>query len=422
MQPNFPSFSFPSPSPSSFASFPSASLKLDTTIDKPKLRVNLNNNERGYYSSLLSQADPVNSNSVQGKEAVAFFKRSGLSVDLLKKIWLISSSNNTSLDREEFYVALKLITYAQNNIEVSADSILKALPAPLPKFAPPPSNAPAPSISSPSEKTEEETASLPANPPPNFSSRSSLLDPPPQISTYSSFGAFETQKAQPQAQFSSFGNFDSQKAQTSFPSSFASFDNQKNQPQSQNTSNLSVFGNPEIQKNQPQSQTQSNLAGLNNVDTTPKNQAQSQGLPQSQPQNKILSESEAKISLDKLHKYESLYKNLDLNEQGYVTGGDARDVFLKSGLSNNVLFQIWNLVDSKKTGNLNKGEFIVALHLIVLAKQGFEIPKVLPKGLEMIVKEYGIEVKNSGSSNLLGDIDEDDKCIKIIFPWLFFIY
>lgn len=418
MQNNFPSFSFPSPAVSSFASFPSSTLKLDTTIDKPKLRVNLNNNERGYYSSLLSQADPVNSNSVQGKEAVAFFKRSGLSVDLLKKIWLLSSSNNTSLDREEFYVALRLIAYAQNNIEVSADSILKALPASLPKFATPPTTAP--QTSSPSQKLEEEN-SLPANPPPNFSSRSSILEIPPQNS-YSSFGAFDAQKAQPQPQFSSFGNFESQKVQT-FPSSFASFDTQKNQPQPLNSSILAGFGNLEAQKNQSQPQTQPSSLGFNNLDTQ-KNQpqpqvqpqGQPQGQPQPQPQNKVLIESEAKISLDKLHKYESLYKNLDLEEQGFVTGGDARDVFLKSGLSNNVLFQIWNLVDSKKTGNLNKGEFIVALHLIVLAKQGYELPKVLPKGLEMIVKEYWVEAKNSeSSSNLLVDTGEDDKCIKFIF-------
>jgi len=33
-------------------------------------------------------------------------------VDVLKKIWVLASSNNEALDREEFYVALKLISYA----------------------------------------------------------------------------------------------------------------------------------------------------------------------------------------------------------------------------------------------------------------------------------------------------------------------
>ena len=92
---------------------------------KPRLKVNLNNNERGYYSSMLFQADPTESNKVQGKGAVAFFKKFGLPVDILKKIWVLASSNQDFLDREDFYVALKLISFAQNGIDVSEESIHK---------------------------------------------------------------------------------------------------------------------------------------------------------------------------------------------------------------------------------------------------------------------------------------------------------
>jgi hypothetical protein len=38
------------------------------------------------------------------------------------------------LNKEEFYVALKLISYAQNNIDVSLDSITRGIPSPLPQF------------------------------------------------------------------------------------------------------------------------------------------------------------------------------------------------------------------------------------------------------------------------------------------------
>ncbi len=95
----------------------------------------LSNQERGYYSSLLFQIDPVGNNKVPGKLAAAFLKGSGLPVGTLKKIWLIAaSSNNEYLERDEFYVALKLISFAQNGIDVSVDSILKNLPSPLPVF------------------------------------------------------------------------------------------------------------------------------------------------------------------------------------------------------------------------------------------------------------------------------------------------
>jgi hypothetical protein len=84
------------------------------------LTVKLENNERGFYSAMLSQADPEDSFKVKGKDAVLFFKRSGLSVEVLKNIWQMASFNGEYLGRDEFYVALRLIAYAQNNIEVSA--------------------------------------------------------------------------------------------------------------------------------------------------------------------------------------------------------------------------------------------------------------------------------------------------------------
>jgi hypothetical protein len=41
----------------------------------------LANKEKGFYSNLLMQADPLGNNKVAGKEGVMFFKRSGLSVE-----------------------------------------------------------------------------------------------------------------------------------------------------------------------------------------------------------------------------------------------------------------------------------------------------------------------------------------------------
>ncbi|CAD8210078.1 unnamed protein product [Paramecium octaurelia] len=98
------------------------------------VRVKLDNKERGYYASLYQAVDATNTGQIGGAQAVSFFKRSGLSIEILKKIWLISSPNNQTLNKEEFYVALKLISYAQNNIDVSNDSIQRCIPSPLPQF------------------------------------------------------------------------------------------------------------------------------------------------------------------------------------------------------------------------------------------------------------------------------------------------
>ena len=62
---------------------------------------------------MLSIADPTGNNKVGGKDAVQFFKKSGLPVDTLKEIWKLSArTSNEFLSREEFYVALRFIAYA----------------------------------------------------------------------------------------------------------------------------------------------------------------------------------------------------------------------------------------------------------------------------------------------------------------------
>ena len=67
--------------------------------------------------------------------AVAFFERSGLSMEVIRKIWLIVSRTSVShLSKDEFYLALRLIAYAQNNIAVEEASLRANLEVALPSF------------------------------------------------------------------------------------------------------------------------------------------------------------------------------------------------------------------------------------------------------------------------------------------------
>ncbi|CAF0882259.1 unnamed protein product [Rotaria sordida] len=50
--------------------------------------------------------------------------------------------------------------------------------------------------------------------------------------------------------------------------------------------------------------------------------------------------------------------------QGYVSGDQARNFFLKSSLSADILRKIWNLSDITADGRLDKREFTIACHLI----------------------------------------------------------
>ena len=59
-----------------------------------------------------------------GKSMANFMKKSGLDKATLKNIWLIAAqTDNTQMDKDEFFVALRLIALAQNNMPFSAENI-----------------------------------------------------------------------------------------------------------------------------------------------------------------------------------------------------------------------------------------------------------------------------------------------------------
>lgn len=67
---------------------------------------------------------------------------------------------------------------------------------------------------------------------------------------------------------------------------------------------------------------------------------------------------------------------------GFVTGTQARDFFMQSGLPTPILGQIWGLADINNDGKMDKKEFSIAMHLIKKKLQGYELPKVLPASLK----------------------------------------
>ena len=84
---------------------------------------------------MLQLANPEGAPTLSAKQAVTFFMKSGVPVGELKGIWDISArTSNEYLTKEEFYVALRLIAYKQNNINATEDAIKLNTDAPLPTF------------------------------------------------------------------------------------------------------------------------------------------------------------------------------------------------------------------------------------------------------------------------------------------------
>ena len=66
---------------------------------------------------------------------MSFLQKSKLSKEQIKKIWSIAvQQGSTSIHRDDVYMAMKLIAYAQNGIEVSEESIRENKECPMPNI------------------------------------------------------------------------------------------------------------------------------------------------------------------------------------------------------------------------------------------------------------------------------------------------
>ncbi|XP_051163488.1 epidermal growth factor receptor substrate 15-like 1 isoform X2 [Leptopilina boulardi] len=79
---------------------------------------------------------------------------------------------------------------------------------------------------------------------------------------------------------------------------------------------------------------------------------------------------------------DKLFLQADMDMDGFVSGGEIKDIFLQSGLPSHKLAHIWTLCDICQSGKLNKEQFALAMWLIKQKLHGVEPPNVLP--LEMV--------------------------------------
>ncbi|NXU52878.1 EPS15 factor, partial [Turnix velox] len=79
------------------------------------------------------QVDAANSGRVLASDAAVFLKKSGLTDLVLGKIWDLADTDGKGiLNKQEFFVALRLVACAQNGLDISLSSL--NLPVPPPRF------------------------------------------------------------------------------------------------------------------------------------------------------------------------------------------------------------------------------------------------------------------------------------------------
>ncbi|KAM6079410.1 epidermal growth factor receptor substrate 15 isoform 4-T4 [Theristicus caerulescens] len=85
------------------------------------------------YEKFYRQVDSANVGRVLASDAAVFLKKSGLTDLVLGKIWDLADTDGKGiLNKQEFFVALRLVACAQNGLDVSLSSL--NLPVPPPRF------------------------------------------------------------------------------------------------------------------------------------------------------------------------------------------------------------------------------------------------------------------------------------------------
>ncbi|XP_026148800.1 intersectin-2b isoform X2 [Mastacembelus armatus] len=80
-------------------------------------------------------------------------------------------------------------------------------------------------------------------------------------------------------------------------------------------------------------------------------------------------------------KYRQQFNSFDKQMTGYLTGHQVRGAMATTTLTQTQLASIWTLADVDKDGKLKAEEFILAMHLLDMAKSGQPLPLTLPTEL-----------------------------------------
>ncbi|XP_064349662.1 epidermal growth factor receptor substrate 15 isoform X2 [Camelus dromedarius] len=310
------------------------------------------------YEKYYRQVDTGNTGRVLASDAAAFLKKSGLPDLILGKIWDLADTDGKGiLNKQEFFVALRLVACAQNGLEVSLSSLNLAVPPP--RF--------------------HDTSS------PLLISGTSVAELPWAV------------KSEDKAKYDAI--FDSLSPVNGFLSG------DKVKPVLLNSKlPVDILGRvwelSDIDHDGMLDRDEFAVAMFLVYCALEK-----EPVPMSLPPA-LVPPSKRKtwvISPAEKAKYDEIFLKTDKDMDGFVSGLEVREIFLKTGLPSALLAHIWALCDTKDCGKLSKDQFALAFHLInqKLIK-GIDPPHILTP--EMIPpSERATLQKNIIGSSLVAD-------------------
>ncbi|XP_034634454.1 epidermal growth factor receptor substrate 15 isoform X2 [Trachemys scripta elegans] len=322
------------------------------------------------YEKYYRQVDSGNTGRVVASDAAAFLKKSGLTDLILGKIWDLADTDGKGiLNKQEFFVALRLVACAQNGLDVSLSSL--NLPVPPPRFTDTGSpllisgtaSADIPWAVKLEEKAKYDAIFDSLNPVNGLLSGDKVkpvllnsklpvdvLGRVWELSDIDHDGMLDRDEFAV-AMFLVYCALEKEPVPMSLPSALVPPSKRKTVsiPGAVQLIPSSTFAKDSHQSSSP--------VGI---------------LPAKAPLTQWVVSPADKI------KYDEIFLKTDKDMDGFVSGVEAREIFLKTGLPSNLLAHIWGLCDTQDCGKLSKEQFALAFHLInQKLTKGIDPPQVL---------------------------------------------
>ncbi|XP_062280974.1 epidermal growth factor receptor substrate 15 isoform X3 [Scomber scombrus] len=374
------------------------------------------------YDKYYRQVDPTGSGRVAAADAALFLKRSGLADLVLGKIWDLADSDRKGvLNKQQFFIALRLVACAQNGLEVALKSLNVAVPPP--KFHDTSSPLLAggvandmPWVVKPEEKMKFDSIFESLGPgggmltgdkvkPVLLNSKLpvDILGRVWELSDLDRDGMLDKDEFSV-AMYLVYRALEGEPVPMSLPPPLVPPSKRKK------TSVPPVV--PPVMPLLPSppsaKDSRSSHAASKTMPHPPKPTPAPVPAPAAAPVSTgpaapvhAAPEKWVVSPADKV-KYDELFNKTDGDMDGLVSGPEVRDIFLKTGLPSATLARIWELCDIGDIGKLTREQFALALHLInqKLAK-GQEPPQTLSP--EMIPPSDRQNVKQNNTANLAAD-------------------
>ncbi|XP_055364431.1 epidermal growth factor receptor substrate 15-like 1 isoform X4 [Betta splendens] len=341
------------------------------------------------YENFYKQVDPGSTGRVGPTEAALFLKKSGLVDITLGKIWDLADPDGKGyLDKQGFYVALRLVACAQSGHEVSLSSLSFTLPPP--KFK----DTSSPSLSSTASVATESHWAVRPEEKSKFDGIFESLAP---VS-----GLLSGEKVKPVlinsklpldvlgkvwdlSDIDKDGHLDKDEFAVAMHLVYRALEKEPVP---------ALLPSALI----PPSKRKKSLGSVaSTVPVLPASPPPPKDSLRSTPSHGSMNSLNSTGSLSPKHtlksaqhsvswvvpvsdrsRYDDIFLKTDADLDGFVSGQEVKEIFIQSGLSQNILAHIWALADTRQIGKLTREQFALAMHLIQQkVSKGIDPPQTL---------------------------------------------